>query len=145
MKEEGYRLRFKESYKGDDFEFEGDEDDDDDKDDDDDGWAKETLLHAHYRRLEEIEVAQEDTRFGFEIISFESFVRATCHDMGMDCTFTAEAMEVLQTCTEAHVINVISDAYCAVSRVNQSPVLTSKDIRADRRHTGNPSYHPWGW
>jgi histone H3/H4 len=128
MKEEGFRLRFKESYKGDDFEFEGDEDDGDDLED---GWAKETVLHAHRRRLEDIRVAQADTRFAFEIIPFSNFVREVIQDFRTFFPITAEAMEVLQTCAEAHVLEVIRDAYSVA--IKRSPVLTADDINTVRQ------------
>ena len=123
MKEEGYRLRFKESYKKDDFEFSDEKVDGDDMDD---GWAKETLQHAHRRRLEEIEVAQADTRFAFEIIPFADLVhQMLLQENKTSLTFTAEAMEVLQTCTEAHVVDMIRFAYDRA--LKHSPILTGCD------------------
>jgi histone H3/H4 len=127
MKEEGYRLRFKESYKKKDFEF-GDSDGEIGGAglEAEDGWAEETLQHAHRRRLEDIRFAQTDTRFAFEIISFSNFVREVIQDFGTSFLITAEAMEVLQTCAEAHVVEVIRDA-CSVA-IKRSPVLTADDI-----------------
>ena len=136
MKQEGFRLRFKESYTNGEFEFpERVEDNEEVDDEEEEGWAEETLEHVHFRRLDEIRAAQADTRFGFEIIPFADFVaevtkRVYIRTYGI--RVTAKAMEAIQTCTEAYVVDLLRDAY----EVARTPVLTLADLNRARRRCG---------
>lgn len=99
-------------------------------------WEEELPVNAHLRRLREIRHMQATTHLVLDPEIFALLVRTVCRDCHTNPTFTAEAMECVQTYAEQYLVDQCAEAYGEALRAKRMH-LTVNDLSLVGRLRGS--------